>query len=79
MYDKAINSDEEDGMGFSGLVPSKREKDQEALHLFYQGKYNELLFAVCRKFPGESRHQTALRYIREAEKQSSADTACKQS
>lgn len=29
--------------------------------------YNELLFAVGRKFPGETRHQTALRYIREAE------------
>lgn len=30
-------------------------------------RYNELLFAVARKFPGESRHETALRYIREAE------------
>lgn len=30
-------------------------------------KYNELLYAVARKFPGESRHETALRYIREAE------------
>lgn len=29
--------------------------------------YSELLMAVERKFPGESRHQTALRYIREAE------------
>lgn len=33
-----------------------------------QAKYNELIFEVCRKFPGESRHQTALRYIREAER-----------
>lgn len=30
-------------------------------------KYNELLYAVARKFPGESRHETALRYIRQAE------------
>ncbi len=30
--------------------------------------YNELLMAVARKFPGETRHQTALRYIQEAEK-----------
>lgn len=30
-------------------------------------KYNELLYAVARKFPGESRHETALRYIRNAE------------
>jgi hypothetical protein len=28
---------------------------------------NDLLFAVERKFPGETRFQTALRYIREAE------------
>lgn len=34
-------------------------------------KYNELLFAVSRKFPGETRHQTALRYIMEAESKSS--------
>lgn len=29
--------------------------------------YYELLFAVASKFPGETRHQTALRYIRQAE------------
>lgn len=34
--------------------------------------YVELLMAVERKFPGESRHQTALRYIREAEARASA-------
>lgn len=31
------------------------------------GLYSELLSAVARKFPGETRHQTALRYIKEAE------------
>src|ERR1017187_3877397 len=30
-------------------------------------RYHELLFAVGRKFRDESRHETALRYIREAE------------
>lgn len=30
-------------------------------------RYEELIFAVCRKYPGESRHETALRYIRERE------------
>lgn len=30
-------------------------------------KYSELLYAVMRKFPDETRHQTALRYINEAE------------
>ena len=29
--------------------------------------YHELLFAVASKFPNESRHQTALRYINSAE------------
>lgn len=32
-----------------------------------QGLYNELLMAVANKHPGESRHETALRYIRERE------------
>lgn len=31
--------------------------------------YYELLYAVERKFPDETRHQTALRYIQEAENQ----------
>lgn len=29
--------------------------------------YNELIHAVERKFPGETRHETALRYIRRME------------
>ena len=40
------------------LTPPKRPR---------KSKYNELLYAVERKFPGETRHETALRYIREAE------------
>lgn len=32
-----------------------------------QAKYNELLYAVGKKYPGETRHQTALRYIQRAE------------
>lgn len=30
-------------------------------------QYNELLMAVGKKYPGETRHETALRYIRQAE------------
>jgi len=30
-------------------------------------QYHELIMAVDRKYPGESRHNTALRYIRERE------------
>ncbi len=32
-----------------------------------QPLYEELLFSVGNKHPGETRHQTALRYIRQAE------------
>lgn len=36
----------------------------------YEALYHELLYAVARKHQGESRHQTALRYIREREQPS---------
>jgi hypothetical protein len=32
-----------------------------------RGLYEELLYAVGNKYPGETRHQTALRYIQQAE------------
>ena len=32
-----------------------------------EGQYYELLYAVANKYPDETRHQTALRYIRQAE------------
>lgn len=38
--------------------------------------YDQLMFAVCRKFDGESRHETALRYIREAEECATKGPAC---
>lgn len=34
-------------------------------------KYNELIYAVASKFPDETRHETALRYIQQAEKNDS--------
>ena len=33
-----------------------------------EGDYYELLWAVCKKYDGETRHETALRYIQEAER-----------
>ncbi len=33
----------------------------------YRKKYEELLYAVAKRWPRESRHQTALRYILQAE------------
>lgn len=32
-----------------------------------KARYDELIFAVANKYPGESRHETALRYIRAME------------
>jgi hypothetical protein len=40
-----------------------------------RAKYHELLYAVGKKYPGELRHETALRYIRQAERP--ADDAAK--
>ena len=41
-------------------------------------RYQELLMAVERKHPGEARHQTALRYIQEAERSNNGPTSGKQ-
>ena len=38
-------------------------------------KYNELLYAVAQKFPNETCHETALRYIKQAESQSNVPEA----
>lgn len=43
-------------------VPDNKEQKPSIGEL-----YNELIYAVGKKYPGETRHQTALRYIREAE------------
>lgn len=48
------------------LVESVAELELEVKDLMK--KYNELIMSVERKHEGESRHETALRYIREAER-----------
>lgn len=45
------------------MISNKRARKSNEL----RKKYNELLFAVESKFPNETRHETALRYIKEAE------------
>lgn len=40
-----------------------------------QAPYWELLYAVAKKHPGETRHDTALRYIRQAEASSHGEVA----
>ena len=47
-------------------------KELADAHFNLQERYYELIMAVETKHPNETRHQTALRYIREAEKQSSS-------
>lgn len=47
--------------------PSAEGRDGEKLAL-----YNELILAVARKWPGQSRHETALMYIRQAESRESS-------
>ena len=41
-------------------------------------KYDELLYSVHKKFPDETRHQTALRYIKTAESPSYTNAAMKE-
>ena len=48
-----------------GRDPNYREAPEQWLGT--QEKYMELLLAVASKFPNETRHQTALRYIKNAE------------
>ena len=50
-----------------GRDPDYREAPEEWLGT--QEKYMELLYAVTNKVPDETRHQTALRYIKNAESQ----------
>ena len=39
-----------------------------------EGWYYELLYAVATKYPNESRHQAALRYIHEHESRATSET-----
>lgn len=47
----------------------------EQEHRNLERKYNELIMAVASKWPGETRHQTALRYITQRESLSSGADA----
>jgi len=46
-------------------IAAMREKLARLVEV--EKKYNELLFSVGKKYPNESRHDTALRYIRESD------------
>ena len=49
-----------------GLIPY-RAQPSGAVEDAARSKYEELIYAVASKFPGETRYETALRYIRERE------------
>jgi hypothetical protein len=51
---------------FKRIGQGMAERDADIASL--RGLYEELLYAVGKKHPGETRHQTALRYIQLAEK-----------
>jgi len=53
---------------FDALVVAMFEHVESAMDA-HQKKYQELIFAVAQKFPNETRHETALRYINERENQ----------
>lgn len=55
-----------------------RVKQAEAAGATLRERYNELIFAVGNKAEGETRHQTALRYIQQAEQNTSAASAPKE-
>ena len=59
--------------GCTGSAPVSAQPPRDVSEL-----YHELLYAVARKFPGESRHETALRYIRDTEERVSRSGSCRQ-
>ena len=59
--------------GCTGSAPVSAQPPRDVSEL-----YHELLYAVARKFPGESRHETALRYIRDTEERVSQSGSCRQ-
>lgn len=46
-------------------APTRERESDKAIER--AAKYDELIYAVGNKYPGETRHETALRYIRQAE------------
>ena len=72
-YADIFNSDDDEVVGITFTHDKKfldhidcYEQNEESVTELRKNYY-ELLFAVARKFPDETRHQTALRYIMEAE------------
>lgn len=56
------------------LEQAKQEATRQAME-----RYNELLFAVGKKYPGQTRHETALMYIKRAEESTEVSALLPQS
>jgi hypothetical protein len=54
-------------MDYLDVLTTPPDRDDDAMREKVKELYEELLFAVAHKFLNETRHETALRYIREAE------------
>jgi hypothetical protein len=72
-FETAING-QHDGMWVCsadrrhfGMLLQSSHADGKAQEPDYNALYHELLLEVAKKYPGESRHETARRYIRERE------------
>ena len=52
------------------IEPRKYDEYCDEQYMALNEKYMELIMAVATKFPNESRHETALRYIEQAENRS---------
>ena len=57
----------------SGLVAREIEREDKVQRL--EKDYNDLIYQVATKFPNESRHETAKRYIQQAENRPSQCSA----
>lgn len=74
------------GKEWNGLFPNGRDEENgiecPACHQMkgvissYEQKYYQLIFQVGNAYPDESRHQTALRYLRNAEKHDGGPSQC---
>jgi len=58
-----------------GDKPRRKISKTSKIEIPYESLYRELLMAVETKYTGESRHQTALRYIQQAECRDNKQTA----
>ena len=65
--------------GFERVVEGEYPEKSDIETPDYKALHTELIMAVVRRYPGETRHQTALRYIQQAEAPKHDDNRAAQS